>query len=215
MGSYIWTDNPMIKFDEMCKNANTGEEICQLVDYYYEITKNSDFELKSLYNNYIGWALPSIKTCNLVVETWKLYPNSHIVDLGAGTGVFCKVFNDMGIQENKLLAIDLIKPSHCSKHSRSFWPIYRYDNYKVDSNDILFIAWGLNFEYIVDDYVKRGGHCVIILGELGGGLTFPPDFFLDDNDQPKDGWDVVLHKARSPLLSCCERLSINRRIKYP
>lgn len=80
-------------FVEMCQNAETGEDLLKISDYYDEIhNKNFILDLKTIYNQYIGWPLSSEKACKLVVNTWKDFPNSKIIDVGAGTGLFCKTF---------------------------------------------------------------------------------------------------------------------------
>lgn len=189
----------MQKFETMCQCAETGEDIMKIVDNY-------DMEFKNIYNKYIGWALASREACNLVVDFWKLHPEKRIVDVGAGTGLFCKVFNYLGIPEDKLLAIDLPNPSHFRDEQKKFWPIHRNDDFKVDPGDILFIAWGVvNIEKTLYDYIDRGGNFIIILGELGE-LTLDPEI-LEENDD----WIVDSCKVPSPMGSCMERLSISKR----
>jgi hypothetical protein len=117
------------------------------------------------------------------------------------------VFNYLGIPEDKLLAVDLTNPSHCKSKQKKFWPIHRDDEFKVDPDDILFIAWGVtNTEKTLYDYIDRGGHCIIILGELGEGLTLDPEIL-----EGKDDWIIESHEISSPMGSCMERLVISRR----
>lgn len=198
-------------FEEKCKNTETAEDLMTLASDYYEVFSGESMGwplMKFMYNKYIGWALPSRETCELVIETWHQYPNSRLIDLGAGTGLFCKVFNYLGIPEDKLLAIDHPTIS-CFKSlkSKNFWPIHREDNYQVDPNDILFIAWGVStLKNIINDYVEKGGQCAIILGEEGGNMTTDPEKFVEDSR-----WDIIIYKVPGPASLWSEELSINRR----
>ena len=208
IGNRIYSYTSFIDtFVEMCQNAETGDDLLKISAEYSEIFYNTMIPIQGIYNRYIGWALPSEKACTLVVSTWKQFPNSKIVDIGGGTGLFCKVFNHLGIPENKLLAVDLSNPSHCSSESKNFWPIHREDDFKVDPNDILFIAWGVTKSHrIIDDYVERGGHCVIILGELGGNITTDPEMLIENPE-----WNVEIHEVPGPASLWFERLSISKR----
>ncbi|HSW77029.1 MAG TPA: hypothetical protein VLG50_08275 [Candidatus Saccharimonadales bacterium] len=58
---------------------------------------------------------------------------------------------------------------------------------------------------MIDDYVDRGGQCVIILGECGD-LTTDPEKFLHD-----DRWDTVMYEVPAAASFCPETLSINTR----
>lgn len=207
----------IVEFEKICKSAETGEDIFKIASNYYKLFKSGIF-CKSIYNKYIGWALPIKETCEMVVDTWKLFPHKKIVDFGAGTGLFCKVFNYLGIPEEKLLAIDRIKPSHNNPKNKCFWTINHDDDYKVDIDDILFIAWGSCDNYVIDNYVTRGGTCVIILGEEWGGCTLSSDYFLvnhegkPDDFMKNDGWDIKVHNVPGPASYYSEKISIN--IKY-
>jgi hypothetical protein len=201
-----------IDFEEMCKKAETGDDILKIAANYTMIF-NKNLPPQFIYNQYIGYALPEKETCEIIVNTWKQFPNKKLVDFGAGYGAFCKVFNHLGIPAEKLLAVDLIKSSHCIEKNDYFWPIHRDNNYIIDIDDILFIAWGTKMDHILEDYITRGGSCVIILGEMTGGCTFPSDIFLDEKTrESRVGWNVVLHEVNGPVSYCSERLSINIKL---
>ena len=129
------------------------------------------------------------------------------MDLGAGTGVFCSVFHHLGVSSDKLIAVDLENPTHRGINAKEFWPIRRKNNYQPNPEDIVFIAWGTSgINDIVDDYVERGGKCIIILGEAN--VTYDPDKFMDQED-----WMVKLHHVPGALSIYAEQLSINNNIR--
>ena len=210
MGSYLSTfyksQNPSIdieQFVKRCKNAETGEDLLRIAEMYVEIQQQAVMGPLFLYQEHIGWALPSQQTCQKVVDIWKQFPYSRIVDFGAGTGLFCKVFHHLGISQDKLLAVDLHQPTH-AKQTKQFWPIHRDDDYHVDVNDILFVAWGSGITNVIDDYVDSGGFCVMILGEVDYGCTTPANYF-----ENIEGWDMELIHVPGPASAYTEHLSIN------
>lgn len=229
----------MDTFEDKCKNAVTGADLMEIAEVYdqilhhaYNMCDNKDnciyytkhnvmdaYNVKTIYNDYIGWALPTEKACQLVVDKWQKNPNRRIVDLGAGTGAFCSVFNHLGVPADKLIAVDIENPTHTGNKSsvrKEFWPIVRDNDYQVNSEDILFIAWGTTgIDDIVDDYVERDGKCIIILGETN--VTYDPEEFIDrETDKPKENWIVDLHHVPGALSIYAEQLSINTNIKgYP
>lgn len=177
------------EFEKKCKilDIENGEKILALVDEYI---KGCDLRFRhaimNVFNEYIGWGLPSRQTCELIVEIWKKFAakNSEVklVDFGAGTGVFCKIFNFLGIPEENLLAIDLPPKQDESTKTRlangyyfpdktkNFWPISEQPEFKPKADDILFVCWGDKGSVpVIEDYVERNGKCVIILGERMGG----------------------------------------------
>lgn len=210
----------MKSFEEDCKNAANGLDLMNIAETYHRILLHSynececkdecednSINAKKIYNNYIGWALPSRKVCQLVIDEWQKDPTRNIVDLGAGNGIFCSVFHDLGVPGDKLIAIDLENPTHRGVNAKEFWRINRDNNYKLNPEDILFIAWGTTgIDTIVDDYVERGGKCIIILGETN--VTYDPEKFMDQED-----WMVELHHVPGPLSIYSEQLSINKNIR--
>lgn len=199
-------DNPLLKFENMCQGAESGEDLLKVAAYYSKLFE-SDIFPKKIYNLYIGWGLPERETCQLVVNTWKRFPHKRLVDFGAGTGVFCKVFNHLGIDKDKLIAVDRLRPSHTSEYSKNFWPIHRDNNYVVDIDDILFISWGTAIGKVIDSYISRGGTTIILLGESDNGCTFPSDYLKDRKD-----WEVKLHHVPGPASQYAEMLSVNIKI---
>lgn len=223
----------MDTFEENCKNAVTGLDLMNIAGVFHQILFHSynrcnikdncsycakrnfmdSINAKRIYNDYIGWALASEKACRLVVNEWQKDPSRNIVDLGAGTGVFCLVFHHLGIPADKLIAVDIENPTHTtafggttkSSVRKNFWPIVRNNDYKPDPNDILFIAWGAYIDDVVTDYVKRGGKCVIILGETN--VSYDPETFIEETD-----WIADLHHVPGPSSIHFERLSINKKV---
>lgn len=170
--------------------------------------KDHKFYVKYLYNTYVGWALPTAQVCAEVVRFWQKYPHTRVVDMGAGSGVFCMMLHDAGIPADKLIAIDKNEPIPCYQTTTTFWNIIRDDEFQVPINDIFFMAWGGcgGIEQRLFDYIKRGGWCVIILGEIAGGCTFPSDYLEDD-----ENWNSVLIHVDGPASYYAEHLSINTR----
>ena len=217
-------DTTMETFEEDCKNAVTGLDLMNIAETYHQILtasyddhKVDSNKFKKIYNDYIGWALPSQKACQLVIDEWQKDPSRRIVDLGAGTGLFCKVFHDLGVPGDKLIAVDITNPTHtpldASIERKEFWHINLDNNYKPNPEDILFIAWGTSgIDDIVDDYVERGGKCIIILGETN--VTYDPEQFMDsETEKPKEDWWVELHHVPGALSIYAEQLSINKNIR--
>lgn len=160
------------------------------------LIKNHDhqwFTVRSIFNECVGYAIPSdiaIQT----IKTWFIQyqqtnPGAKLVDFGAGSGIWELLLHDAGICKESLVAIDLPKEKKTHIFSQIYWPIQEISDYQVDINDILFIAWGSvsnRTSCVVDDYVERGGKCVILLGERDGGCTYPST----DHFQEKDNWHI-------------------------
>lgn len=192
------------KYKTLFRNAKTPNDIRNIIALMQQCHM---FLLKEYYNAHIGWALPTTQVCKLVHGFWLQHQSARVVDVGAGSGIFCMMFRDAGIPANKLLAIDKENPVECWKTTNTFWPIMRDDDFEVPIEDIFFMAWGGSVGGLDDrlfSYVKRGGWCVIILGEIKDGCTFPSDFFDDDED-----WDCTLHHVEGPASKYAEHLSIN------
>lgn len=178
---------------QLMKTANEKEEFYELADKFREFKKmiphDGDFwapmkmmslmgTLKSLYNNIVGYGLPSREVCERVLATYSghraNHPNARLIDFGAGSGVFAKIFADMGID---VVAYDLVSPTHQSL--RQFHA--SVSDVVIRADDVLFISWGINgskaVKEFINRYIKSGGKCIMILGEGIGGCTFPFDFF--------------------------------------
>lgn len=190
--------------NDMFANAKTPDDIRRILVFF---TNWRYYHVKHHYNEHIGWALPSAQVCAQVVGLWQKYPSARIVDLGAGSGVFCMMFHDAGVPTDKLLAIDKETPVKCWQTTNTYWPITRDDAFDVPIRDILFLAWGGGDSNLrLDSYIKRGGWCVVILGELGDGCTFPSDYLVEDEE-----WESTIIHVDSPAFCNAEHLSINIR----
>jgi hypothetical protein len=225
---YLAIDQPdirekLIEFANKISIALSKEDVFSLVDDYVLLMNKYALTVKIIYNHIIGWALPSRETCNHVLMTYEKhiekYPDAKIIDLGAGSGIFSYMFNEMGIPGDKILAVDMKIPTHTNPEKRNFWPIHNCDNYVADKNDILFIAWGIYaLDTIVSDYNERGGTCVIIVGEMDG-CTYSPGKFLEYGDDhfyiypyvPKNEWTVNTHFVPAAAKLSSETLSVNTR----
>lgn len=196
------------------KEARTPEDILEVIKQ--EHWKSFCGCVKPIYNAYIGWALPSEKSCQLIVKAFEKhleqYPQAKLVDLGAGTGVYSMMLNYYGIPKEKLVAVDngVRKYQNCfepelKEHPHFFWPVQR--EYEIAPHDVLFIAWGEHsMRETVNTYVNNGGTCVIIQGETQ--MTFPNNY-LEDKD--KDNWNCSFQRVLSPVNSPSELLSVNTR----
>jgi hypothetical protein len=213
-------------FIKRCINAKSKEDIFKIVDLYDKINytqkvtngvisrehKFNSCELKIIWNRYMGWALPSREVCKIIFDTFqklsKINNNIKIIDFGAGSGIFSFIFHNMGIPKDRILAVDKVNSDYKTDKQRNFWPICRDDNYIVENDDILFIAWGsYSMKTIVDSYVMRGGKYVIILGEGSGGCTLEADLFK--KSKYKEEWDVTIYNVLGPATAYFEFISIN------
>lgn len=193
--SYIKTFMPSI-YEEM-KNfylavirMDTIREINEIIKYY--ILQQKTLLFMTIYRNtfarYVAYAIPSKKAIKQVVKWFwdykKLNKNTKLVDFGCGSGIWCLLLNNAGIPKDSLIGVDLPDENkNLHNFGRKYYDIIYDNNYQVDKNDIFFIAWGYIDEKIIDDYVSRGGKCIIILGEDRGGCTHPSgDYFINKNN---------------------------------
>lgn len=114
----------------------------------------------------------------------KYDPSIKFCDVGAGSGLWLFLLHQEGVPKQNLVGFELNKSEVQNSFEKIHWPITFDSNAKIDPKDILFISWGYSLEKVVDDYVKAGGHCVIILGESkSSGLNSPAgDYFKDNPD---------------------------------
>jgi hypothetical protein len=215
-------EEKLADLDRLVKLCQTGQgdEIYELSEIYARLWSAFVISVKELLNMYIGWILPSRKAILRVLKAWtehvKLFEDARIVDLGAGTGIGAYMFAHAGIPQDSIVALDLPVQTHRMDTQRSFWPIVH--EYDIKPQDILFVGWGYGTDNVVEDYINRGGTCVIILGESGGGCTFPADHFqhgvdLDSATESKEypGWTVVMTHVPGPASQYSECISVNTR----
>lgn len=189
-------------FEKQCKNAETGRDILECADLYVRYFDERIW-CKEVWNRIMGWALPTTETCEHIVQFWRKHSGRKLVDLGAGSGMFCKVLHHLGIPEDKLLAVDLPRPNYGTYH-KTFWPILRAENSVVPRRAILFVAWSGGTEPIIRRFLKRGGRYLILLGEVDG-CTLSSDLLMGDSK-----WNVQLVSVRGPA-SYMEYLSLNSK----
>ena len=194
------------EFETMCIKAKNAQDIQAIVEFALADNYSIWFYPKGVYNEHIGWGLPTDQVCFNVSALWQHYPSSRIVDMGAGSGLFCLMFHDAGVPADKLLAIDKIKPSKQWKTTHQFWPIQHCDDFEVPIDDIFFLAWGGETKSRLTSYIERGGWCVVILGEDDDGCTFPADY-LAENDE----WHYISIYVDGLASFDAERLSISIR----
>lgn len=216
------------KFVELCLNATSVKDLYYLADLYTEMFREYVVSIKHVYNSTIGWALVTEKACGLlhsaVLKHFETYPDARFIDVGAGSGVFAHILCELGIPKEKIIAFDLEEPTHKLEGQRTFWNITH--TVDIKPTDVIFVAWGSGTTRIVDQYMSNGGKCVIILGELCYGCTFPADYFVEnsdcsfddgsnDNENPvntrSSSWDIDMYHVPGPASNHGEHLSINRR----
>jgi hypothetical protein len=167
------------RFVELCFDGSTREEMFELVVLYSKLYLQYVMSIKHIYNSSVGWALPSKRACELMYQAWcnhaVKYPDARFIDVGAGTGIFSYMMSQMGVPCDRIVALDRAKPTHALQGQRKFWP--HVTECGVMWCDLLFVAWGYGSEQIIDEYIWTGGTCVVILGELEYGCTFPADYF--------------------------------------
>lgn len=223
------------RYVKLCFEAVKLEEIFELVQLYDQLYREYIMSIKHVYNSTIGWALPSQKACTHLHNAWlahvEKYPDARFIDVGAGTGIFSYVMYLQGVPREKVIAFDRAEPTHKLKGQRQFWQCVT--NVDISPNDLLFVGWGCGTSQIVDDYIWSGGHCLVILGEMEDGCTFPADYIrrvgrCDCEDcagewsdifrpcrssrqipHEKLGWSVELHHVPGPASIYSEHISIN------
>lgn len=167
-------------------------------------------------------------------EHLKQYPNAKFVDFGAGSGVFCWLLHRAGIPKDQLLAIDLPskEPEKTTRFNKfpegsteqetlsflfagtkthefchTFWEITETPAYVANPEDLLFVGWGYGCGGVIDQYEGDGGKCLIILGELEDGATYPADEF-----SKHEGWKVEYFQVLGSMNTLSpDILSINTR----
>jgi hypothetical protein len=223
-------DEKIDKFVDLCLNATSVKDLYQLAKLYTEMFREYVLSIKHVYNSTIGWALVSECACTHLFHAVSAhlieYPVARFIDVGAGTGVFSHILCELGVPKEKIIALDKPKPTHTLEGQRSFWEITHAVD--IQPTDIIFVAWGSGTSHIVDDYVERGGKCVIILGEMTDGCTFPADYFRTNNSDDSSDidcenpvntrkiadeniWDIEIHHVPGPASNHSEHISINRR----
>jgi hypothetical protein len=203
-------DDPLhTEFRFKCDTAYTLEDFYYIAECF---TGDRTYPLKNIYNDTIGWALPSRTVIQKLYEAWQehseRYPDANFVDFGAGTGVFCHCMQLAGIPGDRIIAFDIAEPTHAIHSQRKFYPVR---DYTVKETDFVFIGWGFWQDI---PHAKT----ICILGELTGGCTLEADYFRDPKDDrvvttnTLNGitWNITMVKAIGPASRYAEYLSINK-----
>lgn len=192
----------VIKVIDMMNNIghneklNLPEYMNKIINIIVKLINDDDnfwYTIRSKFNANVGWAIPSDKAIKTIASWVNEYADfqktqhniitTKLVDVGAGSGIWELLLHNRGVHADKLLSIDLPNEKKTHKFKHVYWDIQEIENYSVDINDILFVAWGYGVRNIIDDYVNRGGKCVILLGEQEGGCTSPgTDYFENKKD---------------------------------
>lgn len=212
------------KFINMCKNAKTVEDLLALVDMGIKYTGSNGFFkgglfFKLIYNMCIGWAIPSPQALDIIAGTFKQhlerYPNARLIDVGAGTGLYSALLTHpvegrFCIPKEKMIALDVDpKTFGTTKEFYHITLVKQGEEFTINPEDAILIAWGSGCGAVVDRYEKDGGTCIIIQGEGDGGCTYSTDTFQNSKD-----WK---YKCDGPLPSFAsiymENISVSTR--YP
>ena len=206
------------QFQEMCESAKSVDEIKAVIAKAESTIGPEHYKngmlFKDIYNLYIGWALPTQKALNIIYKAWdihvKKYPDARLIDVGAGTGVYCLLLQDMGVPINKLVALDIEPKTH--KTCRNFFPLTIHkDDFEIHENDFLLICWGYGYDF--EKYIEKV-KCVVIQGEQSDGCTYPTDALIDDDSgEIKEGWKMETFK-NIPSLALPyygEQITVNTR----
>ncbi|CAK7994820.1 Hypothetical protein POVR1_LOCUS344 [uncultured virus] len=198
--------------DRCEKMGKDYEKFDEVMKSYMEITPlMSRSMFRDIIVSYIGFALPSPQAIEVLFKAYQRhlerFPKAKFVDLGAGSGVFCWLLHRAGILKDRLLAIDLPSGKTTHQFQKNYWEITEDSNYHADPDDVLFIGWGCGGGNVIDQYEKDGGKCLIILGELEDGATYPADAFVNRGD-----WKIEWHEVMgSANMLSPDYLTINTR----
>jgi len=198
-------------FQNYCKEAKTAndlQKVIKMIEQRDELFGRMIF--KSIYNQFIGWAVPCSKALKVICDQWSVhvrkFPTARLIDYGAGTGVYCCLLEQMGIQADRMIALDLPVKTHIT--CRQFFPITKVidGDFQFQPTDFVLIAWGYGQK--LNPCIDAGVQCVVIQGEDSDGCTFPVNFFVDNTDI-KQKWETVMHLDVCSLAASSECISVN------
>lgn len=192
--------------------SKTSTSIRNLTYYWLESSGTRSYRIKEEFNR-IAWGVPSDESIAFIKrETLKhfvKFPESRLIDLGAGSGTFSLLLKDAGIPEDRIVAIDF-ESSMCESGLEMF-PITKIQCHSnIDSacakkdteevvkhiqpNDVVLIVWGYCLWETFDACLKLGIKTFIVQGEPNEiGCTFPVDYI-----QQNDEWTTTLIKLPTP-----------------
>lgn len=136
---------------------------------------------KDYYNLDIGWTIPSWDML-MQIKSVQQQRKKPVCDYGAGSGLLthllklvgCDVYgvdlNDGWKNVGKFHGPEILISETGGDHP----------SFVVPNDHIFLISWGyLNVEGSpLNDYIERGGRCVIIIGEDDDGCTYPSYEYL-------------------------------------
>lgn len=160
---------------------------------------------KSYYNKYIGWTIPSWDMLSQIKSVQKQM-NMPLCDYGSGSGLMTHLLK---LMDCLVYGVDL----------KEGWPnvgkFYQPDIlmtgksiYHVPIDHIFLVSWG----YLplkgspLDDYIERGGKCIIIIGEDGYGCTYPSYDYVNS-----DSWRSTIVEIPN-FYGIHTKMSINIRL---
>ena len=186
-GYYIKTTGYSFnEFIDQCSQVGRDyAKFDSIMSKYMSIHEFKRSMFRDIFVTYISYAVPTPQVISLIYEAYsehlKLYPSAKLVDLGTGSGVFPWLLERQGISKDKIIAVDVPAEKKTNQCLSLFWDnIIEDDNYKVDKDDIILIAWGYGRYSALDQYIISGGKCVVIIGENQEGCTLPAELFSLD-----------------------------------
>ena len=168
------------KLNKICSEMDAFE----VADFLDTSFSNGPYDMKRIYNSKIGWIIPSKKILNVIYDVQQKF-NKTICDFGSGKGLLSFLLLNIGcsiqsvdkyIDESYFSIPSIIVPNGVE--------------YMIPSTYILLMSWGLYPISILENYVKNGGNCIIIIGENETGCTNPPYNFFEGDSQ----WCVTIYE---------------------
>ena len=158
---------------------------------------------KDHYNKHIGWTIPSWEMLSQIKQIGR-----PICDYGSGSGLLIHLLKLIGCDA---YGVDYHHYTNewgnVGKFCRPKVYVMSEDQiFHVPSDHIFLISWGYINRDPINDYIERGGKCVIIIGEDDEGCTHPPyDLFNDMSD-----WTCQIIEIPN-FYGIYTKMSINRR----
>lgn len=146
-----------------------------------------------IFNDFVSGKIPSPDAINQIIiwfnEQRKISPKTKLIGFGSEYGIWEFLLNDAGIPKDSLIAVDGY--SKCGKNGQKFYDIIKDENYEIGPNDIFFAHY-FNKKKI-NEYINKGGKCVIILAKDEWIANAPFHYFSQNNE-----WTVTNVKIVSP-----------------
>jgi hypothetical protein len=154
------------------EEAHNFIQLTQQYDFY-----TPHYFMRQIYVAMFGWGLFSMEQLEAIHDA--VPSNVTIVDYGAGYGLMSSLLQILF--GYTVRSVDNFSDYISGKNIHSFTEVQKIDDsYVVNPNHALLVSWGrYHVDKVVDEWRARGGTYLIIIGEYGGGCTFPIDHVKD------------------------------------